>query len=99
MKDHLASYKLPKCPTVSVGSLVFPFKKRLEVLGYLLTVFLVTVLVAHDGATPEHHLILRQGPRLIREDILDLAQVLCDVEGSALNGPICFFIAQVKVIM
>jgi hypothetical protein len=57
----------------------------------------VTIFAAHDGATPEHHLVLCQGPCLVREDVLDLAQVLCDVEGSTLNGQISFFIVQVKV--
>lgn len=57
------------------------------------------ILAAHDGATPEHHLVLGQRPRLVREDVLDLAQVLRDVEGSTLNGQIGLFIVQVKVVV
>lgn len=63
------------------------------------TIFLVRILAAHDGATSEHHLVLCQGPRLIGEDVLDLAQVLRDIEGSTLNGQIGLFIIQVKVIV
>lgn len=55
--------------------------------------------MAHDGTTPEHHLVLGQRPRLVREDVLDLAQVLSDVEGSTLNGQMGLFIIQVKVIV
>lgn len=63
------------------------------------TIFLVRVLAAHDRATPEHHLVLGERPCLVREDVLDLAQVLRDVEGSALNGHIGLFVIQVKVIV
>lgn len=67
--------------------------------GSLRTIFLVRILVAHDGATPEHHLVLGQRPRLVREDVLDLTQVLRDVEGPTLNGQIGLFIIQVKVVV
>lgn len=60
---------------------------------------MVRVLAAHDRATPEHHFVLGERPCLVREDVLDLAQVLRDVEGSALNGHIGLFVVQVKVIV
>lgn len=57
------------------------------------------ILAAHDGTTPEHHLVLGQRPRLVGEDVLDLAQVFSDVEGSTLNGHISLLIIQVKVVV
>lgn len=57
------------------------------------------ILAAHDGAAPEHHLVLGQRPRLVREEVLDLSQVLRDVEGPALNGRIGLFIVQVEVVV
>lgn len=63
------------------------------------TIFLVTIFAAHNGTTPEHHLVFRQGPCFVREDVLDLAQVFGNVEGSTLNGQISFFIIKVKVVM
>lgn len=74
-------------------------ERRQRAPGNLRTIFLVRILAAHDSATPKDHLVLSQCPRLVREDILDLAQVLSDVEGSTLNGQIGLFIIQVKVIM
>lgn len=74
-------------------------ERVVRALGNSHTIFLVRILAAHDSATPEDHLVLSQCPRLVREDILDLAQVLSDVEGSTLNGQISLFIIQVKVIV
>lgn len=70
----------------SEESRAFPFRKRDGALGSSRTIFLVRILAAHDGTTSEYHLVLCQGPRLIGEDVLDLAQVLRDIEGSTLNG-------------
>lgn len=71
----------------------------MQTLGSPRTIFLVTILSAHDGAAPEHHLVLGQRPRLVGEDVLDLAQVLGDVQGSALNGQIGLLVVEVKVIV
>lgn len=56
------------------------------------------VLSAHDGAPAEHHLVLRQSASFVREDVLDLPQVLRDVEGLTLDAAVALFIVQVHVI-
>lgn len=63
------------------------------------TIFLVRILAAHDGAAPEHHPVLRQRARLVGEDVLDLAQVLRDVEGTTLDGRVGLFVVQVEVVV
>lgn len=78
---------------------MIPLERRMGSPGRPHTVFLVRILAAHDGAAPEHHLVLSQRPRLVREEVLDLAQVLRDVEGPALNGRIGLFVVQVEVIV
>lgn len=56
------------------------------------------VLSAHDGASAEHHLVLRQSASFVREDVLDLPQVLRDVEGLTLDAAVALFVVQVHVI-
>lgn len=63
-----------------------------------LTVLLVRVLGAHYGAAAEHHFVLSQGPCLVREDVLDLAQVLCDVEGATLHPSVRVLIIQIHIL-
>lgn len=76
-----------QCPLSPIlGKRGDSFRKRSGYPGSPHTIFLVRILVAHDGAAPEYHLVLGQRPRLVREDVLDLAQVLCDVEGTTLDG-------------
>ena len=55
------------------------------------------VVPAPNRAAAEHHLILGQSPSLIREDILDLAQVFSDVESTALKGPVTSLVVHVQV--
>lgn len=56
------------------------------------------VLGAHDGASAEHHLVLRQSAGLVREDVLDLAQVLRDVQGLALDAAVGLFVVQIDIV-
>lgn len=103
---------LPQSHMASVGSLdnvfyryflrrewAIPLARAIGALERPRTIFLVRILAAHDGTTPEHHLVLGQRPCLVGEDVLDLAQVLSDVEGSTLNGQIGLFVVQIKVIV
>lgn len=55
-------------------------------------------LCAHDGASAEHHLVLREGARLVGEDVVDLPEVLCDVQSSTLHAAVCLLVIQVSVI-
>lgn len=63
-----------------------------------ITVLFVWVLCAHDGASAEHHLVLRQSASLVWEDVFDLPQVLRDVQGLALDAAVGLFIVQIHVI-
>ena len=38
---------------------------------------------------PEGHLVLCECASLVREDVLDLSEILSDIEGSALKGLVC----------
>lgn len=64
-----------------------------------LTVVDVRILHAEDAAAAEHHLVLRQGSRLVGEQVLDLAQVLGDVEGPALDPGVQLLVVQVQVVV
>ena len=57
----------------------------------------VGIVPAAHRAAAEHHLILSQSPCLVREDVLDLAQVFSDVEGSTLERPVSSFVVHVQV--
>ncbi len=48
----------------------------------------VSIVPPSNGAATKHHLVLRQRSRLIREDVLDLSEILVDIEGTALEGSI-----------
>ena len=37
-------------------------------------------------ATSEHHVVLRQRPCLVGEDVLNLSEILADVESPTLEG-------------
>lgn len=63
-----------------------------------LTVILVREFSSHYSTAPEHHFILSQCPRLVREDILDLSQVLCDIKSTALDPRVLLLIIQVQVL-
>lgn len=63
-----------------------------------ITILLVWVLGAHDGASAKHHLVLSEGARLIWEDVLDLSQVLCDVQGLTLDAAVRLLIIQVNIV-
>lgn len=52
-----------------------------------------------NTAATKHHLILGQRPRLVREQVLDLTQVLCDVESPALDPAVQLVVVQVHVIV
>lgn len=63
-----------------------------------LTVILMREFSSHYGAAPEHHFILSQRPCLVREDILDLPQVLCDIKSATLDPRVLLLIIQVQVL-
>lgn len=47
-----------------------------------------------DTAAAEHHLVLCQSSCLIREQVLDLTQVLSDIEGPALDPGVQLHVVQ-----
>lgn len=44
------------------------------------------VALSSDGAAAKDHLVLRESASLVREDIVDLAQVLVDVQRTTSEG-------------
>lgn len=64
-----------------------------------LTVSVVRVLDSGHGAAPEHHLVLGERSRLIGEDVLHLAEVLGDVQSSALQVRVRLLVVQVQVLV
>lgn len=69
-----------------------------KIAVWRITILLVWVLGAHDGASAKHHLVLSEGASLVWEDVFDLSQVLCDVQGLTLDATVCLLIVQINVI-
>lgn len=57
------------------------------------------VLHPCHSAAAKHHLVLRQRARLVGEDVLHLAEVLGDVESSALQVGVGLLVVQLDVLM
>lgn len=55
------------------------------------------VVNAADGTSPEVHFVFCQRARFVGEDVLNLSQVLGDVHGFHLHGPITLRIIQLDV--
>ena len=64
-----------------------------------LTVRIVRIFYASHSAPSENHLILCQSASFIREDILDLPQVLRDVQSPALQLGVGLLIVQLQVLV
>ena len=64
-----------------------------------LTIGIMGVLHPCYGAASEHHLVFRQRTRLVREDVLHLAQILCDIKCSALEVRVCLLVVKIHVLM
>lgn len=56
------------------------------------------VLIAHDGTSPKHHLVLSKGASLVGEDVFNLTQVLCDLQGLTLQAAVGLLIIQIDII-
>lgn len=50
-----------------------------------------------DGALVEGHDVLRQGPRLVAEDVLDLAQLLVERGGPGLGRSVALGVIHLPV--
>lgn len=74
-----------------------PMKPKVVVL--ILTIFFMRIFHPIYTAAAEHHLVLCQSSRLIREQILDLTQVLSDVEGPALDPGVQLLVIQGQVVV
>lgn len=59
----------------------------------------VVVVHAPHRAPPEHHLVLRQRPRLVSKQIIYLPQLLRYVQRSTLRPRVCFRIVHFDVLM
>ena len=59
----------------------------------------VVEVLTHYGTSLEHHLVLCEGPGLIAEHELDLAELLGDVEGAALGALVMHRIIHQLVIV
>lgn len=57
------------------------------------------VFDTRHSAPPKHHLVLRQRARLVGEDVLHLAEVLGDVQSSALQVRVGLLVVQLHVLM
>lgn len=57
------------------------------------------VLHPGHGAAAEHHLVLGQRARLVGEDVLHLAEVLCDVESPALQVGVRLLVIQLHILV
>lgn len=64
-----------------------------------LTVGVVRVLYARHGAPAEHHLVLGQRARFVREHVLDLPQVFRDVQRAALQAGVGLLVVQLRVLV
>lgn len=64
-----------------------------------LTIGIMGVLHPCHSATAKHHLVLCQRACLVREDVLHLAKILCDIKSSALQVRVCLLIIQIHVLM
>lgn len=60
----------------------------------VLTIFLMRIFNPIDTAAAEYHLVLCQSSSLIREQVLDLTQLLSDVEGPALDPGVQLLVVQ-----
>lgn len=70
-----------------------------KVVVLILTIFFMRIFHPIYTAAAEHHLVLCQSSRLIREQILDLTQVLSDVEGPALDPGVQLLVIQGQVVV
>lgn len=61
-------------------------------LSDYLTICIMGVLHPCYGAAAEHHLVLCQRACFIREDVLHLTKILCDVKSSALQVRVCLLV-------
>ena len=59
----------------------------------------VIVVDSADRATTEDHVILRQRPRFIRENVLNLAQFLGDVQSATFDALAGDGIFQMRIVM
>lgn len=51
------------------------------------------------SAAAKHHLVLCQRACLVREDVLHLAEILCDIQSSALQVRVCLLVVQLHVLV
>jgi hypothetical protein len=64
-----------------------------------LTIFFMAIIKSCHSAPSKNHLILSEGPCLIRKEVLNLPKILSNVQGSALNSGIRFLIVEVHVTL
>lgn len=64
-----------------------------------LTVCIMGVLHPCYGAAAKDHFVLCQRACLIREDVLHLAKILCDIKSSALQVRVRLLVVQLHVLM
>lgn len=70
-----------------------------ECLLACLTIGIMGVLHPCHSAAAKHHLVLRQRARLVREDVLHLAEILGDIQSSALQVRVRLLVVQIHVLM
>lgn len=59
----------------------------------------VGVVRPPDGTCLELHLVLCQRASFVGENVLDLTQILCDVEGPAFYSLVHWFVVELDVIV
>ncbi len=56
---------------------------------------MVRVLRSCNSAAEEQHAVLCEGPGLVREQVLDLSKIFCDVQRSALHSCVQYWVIQI----
>lgn len=64
-----------------------------------LTIGIVGVLHACHCAAAKNHLVLCQRACLVREDVLHLPEIFCDIKSSALQVRVRLLVVQLHVLM
>ena len=57
----------------------------------------MSVVDTTNGTAAKHHIVLRKGSSLVREDICNLAKVLIDVKSTTLEGRVCGLMVHTDV--
>lgn len=78
---------------------MFLLEDQSALVPHCCTVGVVRVLHPCHCAAAEHHLVLGQRARLVREDVLHLAEVLCNIKSPTLQVGVRLLVVQLHVLV